>query len=302
MNNRIIYPIVLFAFFMCVACEEVVEKKNSKEIKHGSTVVLTQNQNLNISFLLDLSDRINPEKYPNPTMQYYERDVAYIQSVSEAFVTHLKNKKKHRINDRIQLYFDPPPRNQNINKLSKSLRFEVDRKNASEDLLEVIQHSYKTKPKEIYELAINDNAYVGSNMWRFFKNKIQDFCILKEHRNILIILTDGYIYHKDTKIEEGNQTTYLTAQFIRNHKLNTKNWKQDIVDKNFGFIPAAKNLENLEILVLGINPDKKNPYEEDVIEEYWKDWLHDMKVGRYEIKTAILPSNMDKIIKDFILN
>lgn len=302
MNKRIINPVVFFTFLLCVSCEEVVPKKNSQEVKHDSTLVLTQNQDLNISFLLDLSDRINPEKYSNGTMDYYKMDVAYIQSVSEAFLAHLTNKKVQRMNDRIQLYFDPPPRNQNINKLSESLRFEVSRNNVSEDLLEAIDHSYETKPKEIYELAINDNAYIGSDMWRFFKNKIQDFCILKEHRNILIILTDGYIYHKDTQIEDGNQTTYLTPQFIRKHKLNTKNWKKRIVDKNFGFIPAAENLENLEILVLGINPDKKNPYEEDVIQEYWKDWLHDMKVGRYEIKTTILPSNMDKIIKDFILN
>lgn len=302
MNSRIIYPIILFTFFICVACEGVVEKKKDQGIQHESIVVLTQNQNLNISFLLDLSDRINPEKYPNPTMQYYEMDVAYIQSVSEAFVAHLKKKKVQRMNDQIQLYFDPPPRNLNINKLSESLRFEVGRKNVSLELLKAISHSYETKPKEIYELAIKDDAYVGSDMWRFFKSKIQDFCILKEHRNILVILTDGYIYHKDSQIKEENQTSYLTPQFIREHKLNTKNWKQRMVDENFGFIPAAENLENLEILVLGINPGKKNPYEEYVIKEYWKDWLDDMKVGRHEIKTAILPSNMDKIIKDFILN
>ncbi|PTX58813.1 hypothetical protein C8N46_112121 [Kordia periserrulae] len=302
MNRRIINPILLITFLVCVSCEEVVEKEKPQKSTRESTVVLTQNQNLNISFLLDLSDRINPDKYPNLTMDYYKMDVAYIQSVSEAFLAHLKNKKVQRMNDRIQLYFDPPPRNQNINNLSKSLRYEINRRNISEDLLEAIKHSYETKPLEIYKQAIDDNAYIGSDMWRFFKNKIHDFCILKEHRNILIILTDGYIYHKDTQMKEGNQTTYLTPQFIRKHKLNTKNWKQRIVDKNFGFIPAAENLENLEVLVLGINPDKKNPYEEDVIEEYWKDWLHDMKVGKYKIKTAILPSNMDKIIKDFILN
>ena len=57
----------------------------------------------------------------------------------------------------------------------------------------------------------------------------------------------------------------------------------------------------LVILVLGINADKKNPYEEDVIIKYWEDWFNDMKVKKYEIKTSALPSNMDKIIKEFIL-
>ena len=54
-------------------------------------------------------------------------------------------------------------------------------------------------------------------------------------------------------------------------------------------------------MVLGINPDKKNPYEQDVVVKYWSDWFEAMKVNKYEIKSAGLPSNMDKIIKDFIL-
>ena len=71
--------------------------------------------------------------------------------------------------------------------------------------------------------------------------------------------------------------------------------------KNFGFIPATKDLSNLEILVLGINPDKKNPYEDDVIKTYWEKWFIDMKVKRFEIKNADLPSNMEKVIRNFIL-
>ncbi|WP_298510583.1 hypothetical protein [uncultured Kordia sp.] len=300
-KSRLINPILLLTFLMCFACEEVVKEQKEQESKNVSTLVMSQNQNLNISLLLDLSDRINPEKYGDASMEYFEMDVGYIQSVAEAFIAHLSEKNKHRMNDKMQLYFDPSPKNKNINNLSKSLKFKVDKSNASKKTLNDIKHLYKINSQKIYELAIEDNAYVGSDMWRFFKSKIHDLCISKTHRNILIILTDGYIYHKNSQMQEGNKTTYLTPQFIRKHKLNTKNWKQRFVDKEFGFIPAAENLENLEVLVLGINPDKKNPYEEDVIEEYWKHWLHDMNVKHYEIKTAILPADMDKIIKDFIL-
>tara|TARA_R110001606_G_scaffold376284_1_gene534899 strand:- start:168 stop:626 length:459 start_codon:yes stop_codon:yes gene_type:complete len=150
-------------------------------------------------------------------------------------------------------------------------------------------------------LAIEDNSYVGSDTWRFFKNKIKDYCIDDNYRNILVILTDGYIFHKNSKIEEDNKTSYLTPQTIRKFKLNTGNWQEKIEKENFGFIPATENLQNLEILVLGINPDNKNSYEQDVIEKYWSDWFNSMKVNKYESKNASLPSNMDKIIKDFIL-
>lgn len=299
--KKILLRLAAISILCVVSCQEDIKNKNKDVHKNTPKVIVKENKNLNISILLDLSDRINPSKYPNPTMEFYKRDVAYIKSVSEAFITHLQNKRVRSINDKIQLYFDPAPWNPTINTLSKSLQYEINRGNVSLDLLEEMKQAYATKPTKIYELAIKDDAYVGSDTWRFFKNKINDFCILEDHRNILIILTDGYIYHKNTQLKEGKQTSYLTPQLIRKYKLNDKNWNEKISTQNYGFISANENLAQLEILVLGINPDKKNPYEEDVIQKYWNDWFRQMKAGKSEIKTAILPANMDKIIKDFIL-
>ena len=234
-------------------------------------------------------------------MEFYLRDVAYIKSVSEAFDIHLRNKKVRQMDDRIQLYFDPAPSNQNINKISNQLKFYVSRDEVSFEILDEIKKTYANKPLEIYNLAIKDNAYIGSDTWKFFKTKVKDYCIEENYRNILVILTDGYIFHKNSKIKESNLTSYLTPQEIRRFNLNKSNWKERIENKKLGFIPATDNLENLEVLVLGINPDKKNPYEQDVIIKYWSDWLNKMKVKKYAIKNAGLPSNMDKIIKNFIL-
>ena len=64
---------------------------------------------------------------------------------------------------------------------------------------------------------------------------------------------------------------------------------------------ANDDLSDLEILVLGINPNNKNRYEEDVIIKYWTDWFTQMKVKRYNIKTAQLLSDLDQIIKNLIL-
>tara|TARA_R110000823_G_scaffold58763_1_gene141596 strand:+ start:4205 stop:5113 length:909 start_codon:yes stop_codon:yes gene_type:complete len=299
-----IYLIILTfsTLFIILSCadERKEEQKvaDTKEVvnKHGNS------DNLNISFLLDLSDRIDPKKYPNESMQFYLRDAAYIKSVSEAFDTHLRTKKVRQMNDKMQVYFDPEPQNQNINAISNDLRYSVTRENASLNLLDKIKTTYASEPLKIYELAIKDDNYVGSNTWKFFKTKVKDFCIEENYRNILIILTDGYIYHKDTKMKEGNLTSYLTPQDIRGYSLNDKSWRSNIEEKDIGFIPATEELENLEILVLGINPDPKNPYEEEVIRKFWSDWFDKMEVGRYDMKTAGLPSNMDKIIKDFILN
>lgn len=285
--------------FSCV--DEKTEKDEIKTTSGQTTNKKIKNDNLNISFLLDLSDRISPEKYGNETMEFYKRDAAYIKSVSEAFDTHLRNKRVRQMNDRIQVFFDPEPQNPNINSISTELKYTIDRNTASIELLDKIKETYAKKPIEIYELAIEDDMYVGSDTWKFFKNKVKDYCVEEEYRNILIILTDGYIYHKDTKRKEGNKTTYLTSRTIKDFKLNKEDWEDRIIEKEYGFIPATSGLDNLEVLVLGINPDPKNSYEEEVIKYYWRDWFNSMGIKRYNIKNAALPSNMDKIIKDFII-
>ncbi|MFV8328332.1 hypothetical protein [Flavobacterium sp. ZS1P14] len=73
-----------------------------------------------------------------------------------------------------------------------------------------------------------------------------------------------------------------------------------MMNQKLEFLKANNDLSNLEILVLGINPNPKNPYEEDVIKAYWTNWFKAMKVKRFEIRNADLPSDMDKVIKDFI--
>ena len=60
----------------------------------GQPVISTDNKsNINISLLLDLSDRIDSSLYPNPSMEYYKRDLGYITSVANAFEFHVKKKK-----------------------------------------------------------------------------------------------------------------------------------------------------------------------------------------------------------------
>lgn len=304
MGNSFIKISILSIFVFFTSCKNGSEKKEIEIIKKSEelTKFNKSSQNLNISFLLDLSDRIDPKKYPNESMEYYARDAAYIKSVSEAFDAHLRGKKVRNMNDKIQLYFDPEPQNQNINKISNDLQYVVNRDNVTLERLDELKSNYAVKPLEIYDLAITDHKYVGSDTWRFFKDKVTDYCIEDEHRNILIVLTDGYIYHEDTKIKEANKRSYLVPRVIKDLQLNTKNWEKTMKEKNIGFISTGVDLSNLEVLVLGINPSKNNPYEQDVVMKFWNDWLDDMNVKKKEIKTAELPSNMDKIIKNFINN
>ena len=292
MKKSLIFIIAILLF----SCKKDI-KENSKQIKAVKDV----SENINVSILIDLSDRISPSKYPNPTMEYYLRDVGYINSVSEAFMQHVNGKKIKQMNDKIQVYFDPAPLNPEINSISSNLKFELTKDNVSNELLSKIKNYYKDAPLKLYQLAIKDNNYVGSDTWKFFQDKVKDYCIEDQRRNILILLTDGYVYYDNSLMKEKNRTSFITPKSIRDNGLNTFDWRERLTDKDLGFISANEDLSNLEILVLGINPDSKNPYEQKVITAYWTKWFEEMKVKRYEIKTAELPSNMDAIIKDFIL-
>jgi hypothetical protein len=287
---------LLLLFVSAFSCKQD-SGKEEKEVLPKNPIV----ENYNISILLDLSDRISLEKNPNPTMEYYQRDLGYIKSVSEAFTQHLKSKRIRQINDKMQLFFNPEPKDPEINSISQKLRIAIDKNNASKDLLNSINSNYALQTSKIYGSAIKDNNFIGSDIWGFFDTKVKDQCIENGGRNILVILTDGYMFYDGTVMTEGNRTTYITPKLIQKNSLNTKDWEKKLQDQDFGFIKAGEDLSNLEVLVLGINPSHNNPYEEKVIKAYWTKWFTDMKIKHFEIKNADLPSNMEKIIKDFII-
>ena len=294
--------LVLILSLILIACQDDPKEDSETNLvaeKTESGIQQTE-QNLNISFLLDLSDRIDPKKYPNEAMDYYKRDAAYIKSVAGAMRNHLNSKRIRQIDDRIQVFFEPEPSNADINEISEKLKFNFSRHNISKDLLKRFDDNYNKYPTDIYNLAIEDDYYIGSDTWRFFKTNVKDYCLEEGYRNILVIMTNGYIFHKDTKIKQGNRTSYLTPEYIRSANLTSNNWMDIYNEKNFGYIGLEKDLSNLEVLVLGINPDPKNDFEEEVIRKYWSDWMENMNVKKYKIMKADLPSNMKRIIEDFI--
>lgn len=293
---KYIYYLLIFSLFS-IQCG----KKETKEPSDKTSDSISNNKNLNVSILIDLSDRIDPEKYPNPSMEYYQRDLEYIKAIKTAFIDHVKSKKVIQLDDQMQIFFNPEPSDPEVNDLAKQLKVSFD-KNTSKENISVVDEKYSSLPTKIYQSAIRDKQYVGSDIWGFFKNKMKDYCIKDKHRNILIILTDGYMFHKDSKFTENEKTSYLTPELVKSLKLNTSDFKTKIEDKNYGFIKANDNFDNLEVIVLGINPEKGNPFEGDVIKTYWENWFKDMNIKKYQIKDADLPSNLEPVIKQFILN
>ena len=108
------------------------------------------------------------------------------------------------------------------------------------------------------------------------------------------------MYYKNSKIEEAGKSSYITPQFLSLKKLTTANFPAVMRKNNLGFITFPYNLKELEIIVLGIKPSVNNPYEEDVIKQYWTDWFKAMKVKKFELRTTDLATNLAPVINDFI--
>jgi len=293
-----------FISFLLPICFIVgCQSENAKELKTSETKngpQATRKQNLNVSILLDLSDRIDTKKNANPSMQYYQRDLGYIGSISKGFEQYLRNKTLRLLNDQIQVYFEPEPLNPQINKLAGQLKFSITKDNGKAEEITKISKDYALASEQIYKLALHDGKYDGADIWGFFKNKVKDYCIKSDHRNILFILTDGYMFHKDSKFMSEGRSSYLVPELIRSFKLNTPGYGKIILQKNYGFIPATTELNNLEVFVLGINPERGNPFEGDVIDSYWRKWFEEMSIKKYVLKRADLPANLDLIIKKYI--
>lgn len=301
-NIIFVTPLVISLLFAssCITDESLADEKTSNG--NGQPFNTQIKTNLNISILLDLSDRISPVASKGLGMRIVDRDLGYIKSVSQAFETHLKRSKIVKTNDNIQVFFEPEPKNSKINTLSKELKLSFTKNNITKESIGKIVPTFEQTSAQIYNLALRDNQFDGSDIWKFFKNKAETYCIRPNQRNILVILTDGYLLHTSNMVRAGNKTTYLTSNLIREAKMNNLNYGQIIDQKKYGFIPAAKNLNSLEVMVLGINPVKGKDFEEDVIVKYWSDWFDAMGIKRYYIKNADLPSDLDEFIKNVILS
>lgn len=284
-----------------VGVNEEIAKSKPKEISTNCPKYILDGKenNLNISVLLDLSDRIEKPKIK-------EKDSAYLTSLSTSFIEHVKSKKLILLEDRMQLFFNPEPSDERINEIAKKLKVVFTKETSKAQIQETLS-LYEDNPSKLYDLAKNDaetlGGYPGSDIWRFFKYNVKDYTIDKCHRNILVILTDGYMFHEKTVMTEKNRTSFITPKSLKKLQLNNSGWKDKMEKKDLGFIAANSELDDLEILVIGITShNDENPYAQDIIEAYWKKWFDEMGVKKYKIKNADIPANIEGVIFDFISN
>lgn len=141
---------------------------------------------------------------------------------------------------------------------------------------------------------------------------------LQEYRNVVILLTDGYIEADQYANNYTTEKVYpnLSGERInayRNHyEMNSqgRSLKQFFEDEGYGITPVDNPLlAETEILVLEIDDRSKNAAgnatemieDYDIIKLFWSDWLNKSGVKRFELHAkANTISEVKSHIKDFI--
>ncbi len=245
---------------------------------------------LNISIMLDLSDRlIMPDM--NSQVCQWEKDTAIIGQIERWFVER-QVKSKFLSGDIMHVFCYPNPNIKNMAQLQDSLTIDltvgsakkIDAIKKNKKALKAMTGMWQRSLEKIYGSAIATKKWVGSDVWGFFDRSVKQQCVRNGYRNIIIILTDGYLYHVNSWRKTGNSeyTGILPGT----------------VDAQTAITPIMIDLSNVEVLFMEINP--KKPADFGKMRSLLTDWCTQMKIKHIEVVHTDLPRNNFPMINEFL--
>jgi hypothetical protein len=308
--TQLLIPVLLFA--SCNSSSDTNEQTQQEAGKTGTAAPAPTDRQLNINILWDLSDRIDPQTNP-ASPEHYERDIEVIKTITSFFRKDMEKRGAYKAKGRIKIFFTPPPANARINAIAANLSCDLSSytgdgaNKKKKEMYDSIESRFTNNANEIYHLTLMGNKgkkqWDGSDIWRFFKNDVKDYCIdpSGEYRNILVLLTDGYIFHKDSKERQGNRTAYLLPETLKPFR-NNPGWRNTFTNGDYGLISTRKDLQNLEVLVLELTPSKEYKNDEDILKAYLEKWFEEMGIqqSNHACYNTDLPEYTRKKITGFL--
>ena len=276
----ILVSILTLASLIGYYCYSSTHDKETEQDK--PEIVNEKDKPWNISIFLDLSDRLTRQLTPSQA----ERDMTLIRHVTGKVKERIVKQKIIGSKDRIKVFFYPSPNISEITLLSKNLELDMGNMPLKEKRSSVIkfEDEFSASLKQIYNKTLAAKQWVGSDIWGFFNKQIDTYCIKPTHRNILIILTGGYIFHVNNKQKEGDAYSYISPQTLSVPKSS--------------LIVSRKGLKNLEVMFLEVNP--YDPKTEPKMESVITDWLHAMDVQHSIVAETDIPENTKLYIDNFL--
>ena len=273
--------VVVIGLYLIFSGPKITDSDADPEIETSTNAV---SQPLNLSIYLDLSDRIKPNG--TEALSQKDKDIAIVDYLANYIKERAVAMKILPCKDRIKVFFYPEPNDAKVALLSDKLELDLGLTAMKEKKKKLISFTdeFKNSLEQIYSSTIQTSNWLGSDIWGFFNKPITNYCIKDGYHNVLVVLTDGYIYHASNKRSNGNSHTFILPQTLR--------------DKTSSLISGESNLENLEVLMLELNP---NPVTDQAkMEQVITDWLKSMKVKNCYVGETDVPSNTKMIIENFL--
>lgn len=238
---------------------------------------------LNITVLLDLSDRLTRDLTPSQ----FDRDTAIVNYLVDQFIKETKKNQLTKSQNCMRVMFYPQPSLGNIALLAGELDVNLSKAEKSEKkkILSTMRQSFSSDLTQIYQSTLETKNWAGCDIWGFFSDKdVDKYCIKPGYRNIVVILTDGYLFHSSNKIKEGNNYSYILPQTL------------SIPES--GLISRRDGLDNLEVLMLELNP--YDPKTSQQIHSILENWFKSMGVQKFGSANTTMPKNTESVIDAFL--
>lgn len=246
-----------------------------------------ESQTLNISVYLDLSDRLVRQMTPS---QMY-RDTAIVDYIVDYFRNKTLGPAILKSENKLKVFFYPTPNDSEIVTLAKGLSVDISTKKGIEKRI-ALDEMKKTFPKnlsKIYDETLKAQNWIGSDIWDFFSNKkVDELCVKDSARNIVVILTDGYIFDANNKVHKGNAYSYILPQTLANDS-------SSLIDRRKGALKG----KGLEVLMLEINPYQAS--QRDKMVRVLEKWFASMGIEKFVVaETDANMTNTETIIENFL--
>lgn len=259
------------------------DEENELSVKSSQN---TSDLPLNISIYLDLSDRLKRDLTPSQK----ERDTAIVGYIADYFKAQTLGPQILQSKNCMKVFFYPTPKSTEIATLAGDLSVDMQKYKGKDKrvALENMRSRFNENLNLIYDKALEADEFPGCDIWGFFSNKnnVDIQCIRKGFRNILVILTDGYLYDENHKVQNGDAYSYVTTTTLKN--------------PNSSLIVKRTGLEDLEVRILEVNPYDMNHH--DQLVSVLEKWLQEMGVKHDNITIAetALPNITQTIVESFM--
>lgn len=257
----------------------------------------------NVIVLLDLSNRIKPNRNPQQALKDQKIIHGLLQAFQERQKRYLFQISKDKI--RVEVAYQKDSE-YNTFQFGEDLFIDMGTPGMNKPIFDDKKEVFTKAVTKLYSEAVKSKT-TGADIWSYFRDNLPSVLEVENdrvsYRNKLIILTDGYMDLDKELAGHRPVGTYMNYNHIGSLR-NKSNWEEVYENSNISLMPHDIDYPNLEVLVIEVVPKDPsvNVNEFPIIKKYWFDWLDNMGIENLIYATNDNVNNTLGIINRFLDN